>query len=47
MGDYKKKCCKRFLRKPTACGKCPLIAPLPKSKQKKAIRKLRKQAKRS
>lgn len=46
MGKLKKDCCKRFLRKATACSNCPLVAPLPKSQHKKAIRKLRKKEKR-
>ena len=40
----KKKCCKRYLRKAHACKKCPVIAPLAKAEQKKAIRHLRKAA---
>lgn len=43
MGQYKKKCCKRYLRKKTACKNCPVIAPLAKKARKRAIRKLRKE----
>ncbi len=42
MGHDKKKCCKRYLRKKTACKDCPVIAPLAKKARKRLIRKLRK-----
>ena len=43
MGEYKKSCCKSYLKKKKACKKCPVIGPLPKKARKKAIRKLRRQ----
>lgn len=42
MSEYKKKCCRRYLHKKTACKKCPVIAPLAKKARKRALRKLRK-----
>ncbi len=39
MGARKKKCCKRFKRKPKACKKCPLMAQLGKEARKRMLKK--------
>lgn len=43
MGKHLKKCCKRYLRKATACKDCPKVSDLNKKERKKMVRRLRKE----
>ena len=39
---FKPECCEKFLRKPRACGKCPLMAGMSKKRRRKRLKKIQK-----